>query len=150
MANSSKCSLNWLRPSSVVKPLEFNSTHLLLHSNSPHHPKKDMVELQSFYHHYHHTHQDNSKLSRPPNTGNYALPYDVLPVSRENSNVAIYGQRPTVGVNGQVSLSNQQMPEPLYATTKPIAGYNHYCQKVSSVKCLSTRIAFQFLLFVVA
>ena len=90
-----------------------------------------MVELQSFYHHHFHlAHPDNTAKNRPPTTGNYALPYDILPVSRESSNVAIYGQRQVSNATSQSVPS--QIPEPLYATTKPVANYNHYCQKVSS------------------
>ncbi|KAI2804321.1 hypothetical protein BLOT_003302 [Blomia tropicalis] len=67
--------------------------------NSPLHgtnQKKDLVELQSFYHHhYHHGHENNREKGRPPGNSNYALPYDVLPVSRDNSNLVIYGQTAT-------------------------------------------------------
>lgn len=98
-----------------------------------------MVELQSFYHHHYHHAQnaDNSAAKgRPPTSGNYALPYDVLPVSRENSNVAIYGQRLMTTVNGQQQSVSSQQPssigEPLYASTKPVASYNNYCQKVGT------------------
>lgn len=107
-----------------------------------------MVELQSFYHHhFHHSQQENaSKTTRPPTSGNYALPYDVLPVSRENSNVAIYGQRPVTAVNAQSqSVPSSQQPsvaEPLYATTKPVASYNHYCQKVSAALLFTNMFTF--------
>ena len=110
-----------------------------------------MVELQSFYHHqtsqgatgyyHHHPHQvppDNSNgtKGRPPNSGNYALPYDVL--SRENGN--IYGQRaPAITANSQ----SQQLVEPLYATTKTVANFNHFCQKVCFFVCLSGHTANQ-------
>lgn len=108
-------------------------------SNSPHHAngngkKEAMLELQSFYHHHYHAQNGDNLVQkgRPPTSGNYALPYDILPVSRDNSNVAIYGQCLMTSVNGQQQSVSSQQPsaEPLYATTKPVVTYNNYCQKV--------------------
>lgn len=98
-----------------------------------------MVELQSFYHHHFHPGHgaDNQSKGRPPPTANYALPYDVLPVNRESSNVAIYGQRPVISGGQTMPSQSGLLAEPLYATTKPVANYNHFCQKVRSLPCFA-------------
>lgn len=130
--------------------------------NSPHHVNAnvqskgtaDLVELQSFYH----LHQSSSQPSSgfffhhqlPPDpsatlkvtraqasTGNYALPYDVLPTTNRGDNMTIYGSRVEQLASGQNSQS-QSMSEPLYATAnKPppiMTSFNPYCPKVSIVR----------------
>lgn len=84
---------------------------------------KDLVELQSFLNNSAKNNNNGyiQQQQKQSNSGNYALPYDVLPVSqpKQQSGMAIYGQRTT-------------MVEPLYATAKLITvngGFN-YGQKV--------------------
>ena len=90
---------------------------------------KDLVELQSFLNNSTNNNNSNGyvtqkRIGHSGNGGNYALPYDVLPVvtqskqqhqSGNNNNMAIYGQRTTF-----ISANNNNNNEPLYATAKLI------------------------------
>ncbi|XP_046915440.2 uncharacterized protein LOC124496027 isoform X3 [Dermatophagoides farinae] len=129
-----------------------NHSHLHHHHHhqltlmSPRHQQskamaKDLVELQSFLNNS--TNNNNNGYIQQPQpsqkrvvgqSGNYALPYDVLPVSqpKQQSGMIIYGQR-------------TNMAEPLYATAKLINGNGvvgggcfNYGQKVDDIGITAT------------
>nr|XP_027194875.1 putative uncharacterized protein DDB_G0277255 [Dermatophagoides pteronyssinus] len=88
---------------------------------------KDLVELQSFLNNSTNNNNNSNgyvtqkRIGHSGNGGNYALPYDVLPVvtqskqQQSGNNMAIYGQRTTF-----ISANNNNNNEPLYATAKLI------------------------------